>query len=209
MTTIAELAARVAALAEGRQRVIVGVVGAPGSGKSTLVRALIPVLADAGLSAVNVPMDGFHLAQTELERLGRAERKGALDTFDGEGYVALLRRLRANDDAVVYAPEYRRAGMEESIGSAIAVPHQTPVVLTEGNYLLVDSYPWAGVADLLDETWFVAPDDELRRGRLYQRHVDSGKTPELARRFTDGSDETNAQVVASTQARASLLVQGF
>ncbi|MFV0427596.1 MAG: nucleoside/nucleotide kinase family protein [Beutenbergiaceae bacterium] len=207
MTDNTTLANRVTKLAQRHDRVMIGVVAAPGAGKSTLVQQLMPILADAGLPTVVVPMDGFHLAQDELERLGRADRKGALDTFDGGGYLALLKRLRRNLEPVVYAPQYRRMGLEESIGSAIAVPQATRVVLTEGNYLLVEEQPWVGIADLLDESWFLTVDEDLRQQRLYERHVESGKSPDQARAFTYGSDQTNAQVVASTRDRASLIVQ--
>src|ERR1700756_3399865 len=97
-------------------RTLLGLVGPPGAGKSTLAAALQAEFAD--VSQV-VPMDGFHLANVELERLGRRGRKGAPDTFDSAGYVALLRRLLAQpDDEIVYAPEFRRE-IEEPIANAI------------------------------------------------------------------------------------------
>lgn len=202
---VAGLLARVLALADQRPRVLVGIVGEPGAGKSTLTAALAEELERAGKQTAIVPMDGFHLSNGELARLGRADRKGALDTFDGAGYVALLRRLR-EERGVVYAPAYVRGSLESSIGSAIPVAPEVRVVLTEGNYLLVDTEPWSAVRDLLDEIWFVDVDAELRRRRLYERHVANGKTPELARAFTDGSDETNARLVAATRGRADLVV---
>lgn len=204
--TIATLRDRVLALAARRPRVLVGVVGEPGAGKSTLTAALAEALRAAGVGAVVVPMDGFHLANSELERLGRADRKGAIDTFDGAGYVALLRRLRDPDDDVVYAPVYVRGALESSLGSALPVPPDVPVVVTEGNYLLVDAPPWDRVPELLDETWYVDVDPEVRRRRLYERHVANGKTPERARAFTDGSDETNAALIRRTRDRADLVV---
>lgn len=203
---VAELALRVRTLAHERARVMIGVVGQPGAGKSTLTSGLAEALGTDGLSTVVVPMDGFHLANPELARLGRADRKGAIDTFDGGGYVALLRRLRDPAEGVVYAPEYVRGALESSIGSAIPVPPEIRVVLTEGNYLLVDEPPWSAVRELLDETWFLDVAEELRRRRLYERHVANGKSPERARAFTFGSDETNARLVASTRERADLVV---
>lgn len=204
--TVATLRDRVLRMLGESPRVLVGVVGEPGAGKSTLTRAVAEALGAAGVSTAVVPMDGFHLANAELARLGRGDRKGALDTFDGGGYVALLRRLRDPAEGVVYAPEYVRGALESSVGSAIPVPPEVRVVLTEGNYLLVDEPPWAAVADLLDECWFVDVDPELRRRRLYERHVANGKTPERARTFTDGSDETNARLVRSTRDRADVVV---
>lgn len=203
---VEDLVARVRRLAQDRERVLVGVVGAPGSGKSTVTSAVTTQLAEGGLGCVVVPMDGFHLAQRELDRLGRTERKGAPDTFDGAGYVALLRRLRERTDDVVYAPEYVRGALEQPVGSAIAVARQVPVVLTEGNYLLLEDQPWAGVLPLLDETWYLDVDEAERRSRLLARHLANGKTPERAAAFTDGSDQRNADLVAASRVRADVHV---
>ena len=197
---------RVLRLAERGPRVVVGVVGEPGAGKSTLTHAVAEAVQGAGVSTAVVPMDGFHLSNGELARLGRADRKGALDTFDGAGYVALLRRLREETEGVVYAPQYVRGALESSIGSAIPVAPDVRVVLTEGNYLLVVDPPWSAVRDLLDESWFVDADPELRRRRLYERHTANGKSPERARAFTDGSDEANAELVRATCSRADVVV---
>ena len=152
-------------------------------------------------------MDGFHYAQRELERLGRADRKGAQDTFDAAGYVALLARLRAADEAVVYAPEFRRE-IEEPIACALPVPREVPLVVTEGNYLLVGDGDWARVAPLLDETWFVeAPSEDTRHERLIARHIAFGKDPDYARAWSLSSDERNAVLVASTRERADLVIR--
>jgi pantothenate kinase len=177
-------------------------VGAPGSGKSTLARRIAD---EVGEAARLVPMDGFHLAGAELHRLGRQDRKGAVDTFDAAGYVALLRRLRDPVEEVVYVPEFRRE-IEEPIAGAIAVPRATRLVVTEGNYLLVDDGPWGAVRGLLDETWFVAPDDGVRIERLVARHVAHGRTPEAARAWTLGTDQRNAEMVALTRGRADVVV---
>lgn len=187
-----------ALLADGRRKLL-GLVGAPGAGKSTLAQ----VIADAlGARAQVVPMDGFHLAQAELERLGRAARKGAPDTFDSAGYVALLRRLRdQRGDEIVYAPAFRRE-IEEPIAGAIAVLPQTQLVITEGNYLLLDQGPWAGVAALLDASWYVEVDDALRRARLVRRHEQFGRGPQDARDWEAATDEPNARRIAATRGRA-------
>jgi pantothenate kinase len=195
---------RARALARGGARRLLGIAGAPGGGKSTLARALVDALGPD--TARLVGMDGFHLAQAELERLGRADRKGAADTFDASGYTALLRRLRAGDDAVVYAPEFRRE-IEEPIACAVPVPREVPLVVTEGNYLLVPDGVWAPVRGLLDEAWFVEGADARRRDWLIARHVAFGKTPELAREWVLRSDERNAELVASTADRADLVVR--
>ena len=197
-----ELFARARDLAERGGRRILGIAGPPGGGKSTVARAVVAAL---GEQARLVPMDGFHLAQPELVRLGRRERMGAPDTFDSAGYAALLRRLRG-DEPVVYAPEFRRE-IEEPIAGAIAVPRTTPLVVTEGNYLLLQDDHWAPVRGLLDETWYVETDEELRVQRLIQRHIQFGKTPEYARAWVMRSDESNADLVKTTAHAADVLVR--
>lgn len=200
---IAALAERVRRIAEGQRRILIGITGPPGAGKSTLAEALVAAL---GGTAVLVPMDGFHLAQAELQRLGRAGRKGAPDTFDALGYLALLRRLREELDSVVYAPAFRR-DLEEPIAGAIPVEPTARVVFTEGNYLLVETLPpWAQVRPLLDEAWYVDLDDEVRLERLVTRHVRFGRSPEAARQWVLDTDEPNAVLVKPTRERADLVV---
>ncbi|TCO64850.1 nucleoside/nucleotide kinase family protein [Actinocrispum wychmicini] len=198
----ADLVARAAALADGR-RGMLGICGAPGAGKSTLAARLVAALGDR---AVYVGMDGFHLAQAELDRLGRAERKGAPDTFDASGYVNLLRRLR-DQTGVVYAPEFRRE-IEEPIAGAIPVFPDTPLVVTEGNYLLVPEDPWGQVRDLLDEIWFLRPGEDERHRRLIARHELYGRSHQESRDRAFGSDERNATVINATAERADLVLSG-
>lgn len=150
-------------------------------------------------------MDGFHLANNELIRLGRRNRKGAIDTFDSSGYVALIRRLRAVDEPVVYAPEFRRE-IEEAIAGAIAIPREVPLIITEGNYLLSDVEPWSALAPLLDETWYVDPGEAVRQQRLIARHIAFGKTPDFARSWSLGPDQRNAEMIAATSSSADLII---
>jgi pantothenate kinase len=182
----------------GRRRML-GITGAPAAGKSTLAATLAQALAP---DAVLVPMDGFHLAASELHRLGRHERKGAPDTFDAAGYVALLHRLRANTDVVVYAPEFRRE-IEEPIAGAIAVPREVPLVITEGNYLLL----WPQARTLLDEVWFVESDERARLARLVARHMAYGRTRTEAEGRAYGSDQRNAELIAASRDGADLIVR--
>jgi pantothenate kinase len=195
---------RARALTGHGDRRILGIAGAPGGGKSTLAAALIGELGPD--TARLVGMDGFHLAQAELERLGRADRKGAPDTFDARGFAALLRRLRNREDSVVYAPEFRRE-IEEPVACAVPVPREVPLVVTEGNYLLVDDADWSDVRALLDEAWFVEGDEDRRRDWLIARHIQFGKSPDFAREWVMRSDERNAELVATTRTRADLVVR--
>lgn len=196
------LAQRARSLVADGRRHILGITGPPGAGKSTLAHALAGAM---GEDARLVGMDGFHLAEAELARLGRQDRKGAPDTFDGWGYVALLRRLRSAEDPVVYAPFFDRA-LEEPIAGAVAVPREVPLIITEGNYLLVGDEPWAAVRPLLDECWYVSPDEGLRVARLIARHERFGRTSEAARERALGSDQRNAEIVAATRARADVVI---
>jgi pantothenate kinase len=197
-----ELAARSAALAVPGRRRLLGITGAPGAGKSTVAGRLVEALAG---SAVLVPMDGFHLAQHELERLGIAQRKGAVDTFDAGGFVALLRRLRDADEEVVYAPAFRRE-IEEPVAGAIPVPREVPLVVTEGNYLLVAEGRFGEVRGLLDEVWYLELDEALRIERLIARHVAFGRDRAAAEAWARGTDQANAELIASTRPRADLVV---
>ncbi|RST17907.1 nucleoside/nucleotide kinase family protein [Streptomyces sp. WAC05374] len=197
------LTVRARRLAAPGGRRILGLAGAPGAGKSTLAARLVERLG--GLAAL-VPMDGFHLAQAELRRLGRTARKGAPDTFDAAGYAALLARLRAAEPGtVVYAPAFDRA-LEEPVAGSIPVGPEVPLVVTEGNYLLHDDGPWAAVRPLLDEVWFLELDDHRRVHRLVERHVRFGKDRSRAERWVRDSDEANARLVTAGRARADLVV---
>lgn len=194
---------RARALAVPGVRRVLGITGAPGAGKSTLAAQLIDALD--GCAAL-VPMDGFHLAQAELRRLGRAARKGAPDTFDADGYAALLTRLRTPvGGTTVYAPAFDRR-LEEAIAGSIPVGAEIPLIITEGNYLLHDQGPWARVRPLLDEAWFLELDQGTRVRRLMDRHMRYGKGRPEAERWVTESDESNARLVARGRGRADVVV---
>jgi pantothenate kinase len=197
-----ELVRRAGRLAAPGSRRLLGIAGAPGAGKSTVAAA---VVRELGAAAVLVPMDGFHLAEAELHRLGRHERKGAIDTFDAAGFVALLRRLR-EAGGVVYAPEFRRE-IEEPIAGAIPVPAEASLVVIEGNYLLAEQPPWNAVRGLLDEAWFLEVDEAVRLDRLTARHVAYGRPPAQASARARGTDQRNADLIAATRDRADVVVR--
>ncbi|MFI6853990.1 nucleoside/nucleotide kinase family protein [Streptomyces sp. NPDC050416] len=205
--TFDDLVRRARALPREGRRAILGIAGSPGAGKSTLAERLVRELNGSGDPWVaHVPMDGFHLADAELERLGRRDRKGAPDTFDAAGYAALLRRLRVETDDVVYAPGFERV-LEQPVAGAIPVPPAARLVVTEGNYLLLDTGAWRRVRAELDEVWFCELDEDERMRRLVARHEEFGKSHDEAVAWVLRSDQPNAALVAATRERADLVVR--
>lgn len=184
--------------AEGR--FLLGVTGSPGAGKSTLAAALA-----RSYGATVVPMDGFHLADIELARRGLLDRKGAPETFDGWGYAALLARLRTHPGHVVMAPMFER-DLEQPLAGAIPVPPEAGLVVTDGNYLLLDGAPWRAVRARLNAVWHVVTDEDLRVARLLARHVAFGKSPDEAREWVERVDQPNAVLVEAARQRADLVL---
>ncbi len=186
-------------------RRIIGLAGAPGAGKSTYAARLAEQASARGESAVVVPLDGFHLADRVLAGHGLLDRKGAPETFDGWGYAALLRRLRSAAETV-FAPGFER-DLEQPLAGAIEIAASVDVVITEGNYLLLDDPAWRAARESIDEVWFVdAPSEEARRARLLARHVAFGKTPAEAAAWVARVDGPNADLVLGSRLRADRVV---
>jgi pantothenate kinase len=200
------LAGRLVAML-GAQRVLIGIAGPPGVGKSTLAAALAARLAGGAgpldAPVVHVPMDGFHLADAALDLLGLRDRKGAPETFDAAGYAALLGRIRAGES--VWAPAFER-DLEQPIAGSIPVGAATRLVLSEGNYLLLPDGPWPTVRAQFSEVWYVTLDDEVRRDRLIRRHVEFGKSPEQARAWVAAVDDCNAALIKASATGADHVV---
>ncbi|WP_433161000.1 nucleoside/nucleotide kinase family protein [Kribbella sp. CA-247076] len=197
---------RAVGLAAGRRRALLGITGAPAAGKSTYAEQLTAKLTADRHQVALLPMDGFHLAQSVLEELDQADVKGAPHTFDGYGYVALLRRLKETPDEQIWAPRFDR-GIEDSIAASIGIAPDVTLVVTEGNYLLLGEQPWATVRTLLDQCWYVEVPEQLRHERLEARHRRYGRSPEEARARTYGTDERNARLIAASASRADAIVQ--
>jgi pantothenate kinase len=198
------LARALALLERSNQRSIIAIIGKPGAGKSTFSKYLSENLP-ASLVAF-VPMDGYHLSNKVLNDLGRSNRKGAPDTFDVDGYVALLHRIKNSPDESIYFPIFDRA-IEESIAAEGVVKPEVKLVITEGNYLLHNDGGWQGVAPLVDESWCLDLPDALRMSRLINRHIAFGRTPEEAKAWAQGSDENNAQIIGASAARADFTIE--
>ena len=202
-----DLVGRAQGLLRPGRRTLLGITGSPGAGKTTLATTLVRRLNHDGPVAVHLPMDGFHLANRTLDALGNHDRKGAVDTFDGWGFVALLRRLLAEIDHPVYAPSFERT-LDEPVAGEITIPAQVPLVVVEGNYLLVDAPPWDQVKPLLAESWFCVTADHQRLSRLVDRHTRHGRSVEAATDWAANVDGANAQVIEATRPRADLLISG-
>jgi pantothenate kinase len=197
---------RAVGLATRGRRSILGITGAPAAGKSTYAEQLAGKLIADGHQVALVPMDGYHLAESVLEELGLADVKGAPHTFDGFGFVALLKRLKEAPDEQIWAPRFDR-GLEDSIAASIGVAPEVTLVVTEGNYLLFDEMPWATVRTLLDECWYVEVPEDLRHERLEARHRQFGRSAEEAHERTYGTDERNARLIAATAPAADAIIQ--
>jgi pantothenate kinase len=203
VTSFGDLCARARQLAATGGRRLLGITGPPGAGKSTLARAIVSEIGD---DARLVEMDGFHLAQSKLAELGRQDRKGAIDTFDAAGFLALVRRLRYPDAETIYAPQFRRE-IDEPVAGALPINPAATLVVVEGNYLLVPERPWEKLRALLDEVWYCDPGEHRRLRNLVARHRRYGKSEDEARRWALGPDQRNAALIAATRPYAHLIVE--
>jgi pantothenate kinase len=189
---------------EIKDRFTIGIVGKPGAGKSTLTSYLMEMLPKDYASLV--PMDGYHLSNQQLKNLGLLDRKGAINTFDTNGYVNLLKRINSEIDKDIYFPIFHR-NIEESYAADGVVYAKTKLVITEGNYLLASEGGWEQVAPEIDEIWYLKINDELRLERLIKRHQDFGKDLKAAEAWARGTDEVNARFIELTASKADVIVE--
>ncbi|HET6735755.1 nucleoside/nucleotide kinase family protein [Mycobacterium sp.] len=207
LASIDLLARDASALVRDDSRAILGITGSPGAGKSTLVNLLLARIrvANGDEWVAHIPMDGFHLADVQLDRLGARARKGAPDTFDVAGYAHLLERVKRETDTPLYVPGFDRT-LEQPLAAALVVPPAARLVITEGNYLLLDDPLWARARRAIDTIWFVASDEDARIERLVARHLQFGKNPEEARAWVSSTDQRNSDLVASTYRKADRVI---
>ena len=185
-------------------RTIIGIVGKPGGGKSTLSKFLLKGM-DSTLVSV-VPMDGFHLSNKTLKELGRSDRKGAQDTFDVNGFKTLIERIKLDNVDPIYYPIFDRS-IEESIAAQGVVYPSTRVVIVEGNYLMHDGDGWQEISPLLDQSWYAFLEEDIRISRLISRHIAFGKDPESAKAWAKGSDQVNAELIEAGVGRCDFLIR--
>ncbi|MER7669263.1 nucleoside/nucleotide kinase family protein [Kitasatospora sp. NPDC096128] len=207
---------RLTALARGllrgpgsNARTILGLVGPPGAGKSTLARHLVAEVerAEGPGTAAYLPLDGFHLSAAQLVRLGLTHRKGAPATFDAHGYLALLRRVAADRFQDIYVPDFDRT-LDEPVAARHVVRPHTRLVITEGNYLASADTPWPDARRLLRELWYVDTDDTVREERLLRRHRDGGRDEATALRWVSSNDHPNGEYVKQGRALCTRTVPG-
>ena len=185
-------------------RTIIGIIGKPGGGKSTLSKYLLKGM-DPTLVSV-VPMDGFHLSNKVLKELGRSDRKGAQDTFDVKGFTTLIERIKLDSADPIYYPIFDRS-IEESIAAQGVVYPSTRVVIVEGNYLMHDNDGWQEISPLLDQSWYAFLEEDIRISRLISRHIAFGKDPESAKAWAKGSDQVNAELIEAGVGRCDFLIR--
>jgi fructokinase len=201
--TLDQLAEKILAIPDDGARKLVAFVGAPASGKSTVTEALATALRDHGRAAQVVPMDGFHLDNAILDQRGLRSRKGAPETFDVDGFSAMVARLKAGGD-VVY-PLFDRS-LDKAIAGAGLIGADTDIAILEGNYLLFDAPVWRELSAQWDvSVWLDTPLDVLR-ARLVQRWLDHDHTLEEAEARADGNDMANAARVAAHRLPADFVM---
>ncbi len=199
-----------------KRRILAGIAGVPGSGKSTLVSILAALwrAAAPGPTLATVAMDGWHLRNAELDRREFANpdgsriplrrRKGSPPSFDVEAFADALERIRTSEGDV-RVPVYDRA-RHEPVPNAELVPSTVDIVLVEGNYVLLREGPWRRVGESFDVSFWIDIDPEACAGDIIARHMSGGMTPEGAKAKYAENDKPNAAVALATRGRADWLI---
>ncbi|UYP19528.1 nucleoside/nucleotide kinase family protein [Rhodococcus sp. Z13] len=203
-TLVDELVTHVLVGLPGDRRTVVGLCGPPGAGKSRAGAMLVYALRRAGVETGQVPMDGYHLSNRQLDTFGARSRKGAPDTFDVAGFRAMLERVRTCRDETIYAPDFSR-DLDEPIAAVHTVPPGAKVVVTEGNYLLFETGGWERIRPLLDLVIYLDVPRRTLARRLVRRHRHHGRDDDRAREWVRTVDLPNVEAVVHTRGRADLV----
>jgi sulfofructose kinase len=208
LLSLAESIKRAAQNNNRGSRYLLGIVGPPASGKSTLAKTLAEILSNHLQSAkcICIPMDGFHKTNAELVENDLLSVKGAPNTFDVEDFIQLLSKLRNDLENVIYAPKYDRA-LHDPLPNALQVNPDHRIVLVEGNYLLLDIDPWRQCKSYLDDVWYVDLPLSRIRSRLIKRHRDGGKSLDQAHAKVETSDIPNVRIIESSKTFATKIIQ--
>lgn len=185
---------------EVQSRVLVGIAGPPGAGKSTLAAALASRL---GAKAAVLPMDGYHLDNALLEERGLLHRKGAPETFDGAGFVGLVRSLRQS--ANVSYPTFDREN-DRTVPYGGRIDAATKIVLVEGNYLLLQTPPWSDLKPLFDVTVYLDVPEPVLKSRLVTRWREHGLSALDAEARAEGNDMRNVALVMGSSCQADFVL---
>ena len=178
------------------------IAGPPGAGKSTLAGELFGLLTKKNVQARIISMDGFHLDNAILAERKLTDRKGAPATFDVAGFIHLMKRLTSLEDNVVI-PTFDR-NKDLSIAGAEVVSSNDRVLLVEGNYLLLKESQWAGLGVFWDQTIFINPGMDVLEKRLFDRWIEHGLGPKVAKLRALSNDIPNAYWVIENSSGADI-----
>ncbi|MGR5360529.1 AAA family ATPase [Vibrio mediterranei] len=190
----------------GKPTFVVGISGAPATGKSTLSEMLVSELTRLGLKAQLCPMDGFHYSNKVLKERGLMEIKGSIETFDVSSLARLLSMALKIDGEAFYWPKYCRE-LHDPVAEGFLIEPDTQIILLEGNYIFSDQNEWQAVSDLIDLKVFLTASEEVLRERLIARHLAGGKPKQEAFDKTERVDLVNALKIKRYETNAHYVIQ--
>jgi pantothenate kinase len=189
------------------KRFLLAITGVPGAGKSTLADLLMKninkVLKDE--RAIVIPMDGYHYHNDILIQRDLLSLKGIPQTFDAQKFVMLIREIASEKIGKLYCPSYDRS-LHNPVERSIVIENKHKIIIIEGNYLLLDTYPWNELVDFFDESWFIETPSTTTKERLIHRHVLTGRSVEEALSKISSTDAPNAELIIQTRHRATKII---